>query len=95
MRICPGWKTLVSNSDLDWTIVRPAGLFDTPTVTHYQVAQRIWSSGERKTSRADLAISCSNNSLLTSMCIRLWRLQLFSNEMKGLAYALLHCMLFH
>jgi putative NADH-flavin reductase len=48
-------ETLVMNSDLDWTIVRPAGLFNTPTVTHYQVAQAYMVPGGRKTSRADLA----------------------------------------
>src|SRR6266536_2374375 len=32
-------ETLVMNSDLDWTIVRPSGLFETPTVTDYHVAE--------------------------------------------------------
>ena len=48
-------ETLVMKSDLDWTIVRPARLFDTPTVTHYHVAQAYMVPGGRKTSRADLA----------------------------------------
>jgi putative NADH-flavin reductase len=46
-------ETLVMNSDLDWTIVRPSGLFETPAVTHYQVAEAFISG--RSTSRADLA----------------------------------------
>jgi putative NADH-flavin reductase len=48
-------ETLVRKSDLDWMIVRPAGLFDTPTVSHYRVAQAYMVPGGRKTSRADLA----------------------------------------
>jgi putative NADH-flavin reductase len=46
-------ETLVMNSDLDWTIVRPSGLFETPTVTDYQVAEAFIRG--RFTSRADLA----------------------------------------
>ncbi len=46
-------ETLVMNSDLDWTIVRPSGLFETPTVTDYQVAEGFIRG--RFTSRADLA----------------------------------------
>jgi putative NADH-flavin reductase len=48
-------ETLVRKSDLDWTIVRPARLFDAPTVTHYQVAQAYMVPGGKNTSRADLA----------------------------------------
>jgi putative NADH-flavin reductase len=48
-------EALVRESDLDWTIIQPARLFDTPTVTHYQVAQAYIVPGARKTSRADLA----------------------------------------
>lgn len=44
-------ETLVMNSDLDWTIVRPAGLFETPEVTDYRVAETFVG---RFTSRADL-----------------------------------------
>lgn len=33
-------ETLVRNSSLDWTIVRPSGLFGTPAVTDYQAAER-------------------------------------------------------
>jgi putative NADH-flavin reductase len=46
-------ETLVMNSQLDWTIVRPSGLFETPAVTDYQVAET--HLRERFTSRADLA----------------------------------------
>lgn len=41
------------NSDLDWTIIRPSGLFETPTVTNYRVAEAFIDG--RFTSRADLA----------------------------------------
>jgi putative NADH-flavin reductase len=44
---------LVMDSDLDWTIVRPSGLFDTPTVTDYRLAEG--SLREHFTSRTDLA----------------------------------------
>jgi putative NADH-flavin reductase len=46
-------ETLVRNSYLDWTIVRPSGLFETEAVTDYQVAE-----GQIRgqfTSRTDLA----------------------------------------
>jgi putative NADH-flavin reductase len=46
-------ETLVSNSDLDWVIARPSGLFDTPAVTAYKTAEAHLNS--RFTSRADLA----------------------------------------
>jgi putative NADH-flavin reductase len=46
-------ETLVSESNLDWVIVRPSGLFDTPSVTRYQVAEG--HLNVRFTSRADLA----------------------------------------
>jgi putative NADH-flavin reductase len=46
-------ETLLRASDLDWTIVRPSGLFRTPSVTDYDVAER--SIDGRFTSRADLA----------------------------------------
>jgi putative NADH-flavin reductase len=42
----------VMNSDLDWTIIRPSGLFETVEVTDYRVAQ---SFVGRYTSRTDLA----------------------------------------
>ena len=49
------WKmeTQVRASGLDWTIVRPSGLFETPNVTDYRVALDMLD--ERYTSRADLA----------------------------------------
>jgi putative NADH-flavin reductase len=46
-------ETLVMNSELDWTIVRPSGLFETPSVTPYQTAETHIRG--RFTSRADLA----------------------------------------
>lgn len=48
-----GMETLVMNSRLDWTIIRPSGLFVTPAVTDYHVAESHISG--RFTSRADLA----------------------------------------
>jgi putative NADH-flavin reductase len=45
-------ETLVRNSEVDWTIIRPSGLFETPGVTHYQVGEGFMG---RHTSRADLA----------------------------------------
>jgi putative NADH-flavin reductase len=46
-------ERLVMDSDLDWTIVRPSGLFETPAVTEYRLAES--HLRERFTSRADLA----------------------------------------
>jgi putative NADH-flavin reductase len=46
-------ETMVMNSDLDWTIVRSSGLFETPAVTDYQMAEAFING--RFTSRADLA----------------------------------------
>ena len=46
-------EALVMNSELDWTIVRPSGLFDTPAVTDYQMAEGHIRG--RFTARADLA----------------------------------------
>ena len=48
-------ETLVQESDLDWTIVRPSGLFETPEVTPYKMAERYVNS--KFTSRTDLAAS--------------------------------------
>lgn len=46
-------ETMVRKSNLDWTIIRPAGLFETPNVTRYQVNE---GQGKGKfTSRNDLA----------------------------------------
>lgn len=46
-------EELVMGSDLDWTIVRPSGLFDADGVTTYRVGERHLPA--RFTSRADLA----------------------------------------
>lgn len=46
-------EQLVRASDLDWTIVRPSGLFVTDTVTDYRVAEDFIAA--RYTSRTDLA----------------------------------------
>ena len=46
-------EQLVTASDLDWTIVRPSGLFETAAVTDYQMAEGFLR--EHFTSRSDLA----------------------------------------
>jgi putative NADH-flavin reductase len=46
-------EALVTRSDVDWTIVRPSGLFTTPTVTAYRVGDA--HQPARYTSRMDLA----------------------------------------
>jgi nucleoside-diphosphate-sugar epimerase len=46
-------ETMVSDSDLAWTIVRPSGLFEAPAVSAYSVA--IDYVGFRFTARIDLA----------------------------------------
>jgi putative NADH-flavin reductase len=46
-------EAAVSDSDLAWTIVRPSGLFEAPTVSAYSIA--IDHIGYRFTSRIDLA----------------------------------------
>jgi hypothetical protein len=46
-------EALVAGCHLDWTIVRPSGLFETPAVTAYEVAEG--QVDGRFTSRADLA----------------------------------------
>jgi putative NADH-flavin reductase len=46
-------EKLVMKSNLDWTIVRPSGLFDTPAVSPYQVAETHING--TFTSRTDLA----------------------------------------
>jgi putative NADH-flavin reductase len=46
-------EALVMNSDLEWVIVRPSGLFETPVVTDYQVAET--EIRGQFTSRTDLA----------------------------------------
>ena len=46
-------ETLVMNSQLDWTIIRPSGLFETAAVTPYKMEET--SIRGQYTSRADLA----------------------------------------
>jgi hypothetical protein len=46
-------EQLVRNSGLDWTIIRPSGLFETAEVTPYEVAETYLRG--RFTSRTDLA----------------------------------------
>ncbi|SEM62446.1 NAD(P)-dependent oxidoreductase [Paenibacillus sp. OV219] len=46
-------EKMVKNTNLDWTIVRPSGLFETSEVTPYQMAENHIRG--RFTSRADLA----------------------------------------
>jgi putative NADH-flavin reductase len=46
-------ENLVTASDLDWTIIRPSGLFETAGVTDYRTADSFIAG--RYTSRADLA----------------------------------------
>ncbi len=55
-------ETLVRNSQLDWTIVRSNGLFETEAVTDYQVAEEHIRG--QFTSRADLA-DCMLHQLTT------------------------------
>lgn len=60
-------EELVRNSDLDWTIVRPSGLFETPTVTNYQMAETHIRA--RFTSRTDLA-ACMLQQLTSNQYLR-------------------------
>jgi putative NADH-flavin reductase len=46
-------EAVLRDADLDWTVVRPSGLFDHPTVTRYQVAEE--SADGLFTARSDLA----------------------------------------
>ena len=55
-------ETLVRNSHLDWTIVRASGLFETPAVTDYHMAEAFIRG--MYTSRADLA-DCMLHQLTT------------------------------
>lgn len=48
-------EEIVRDSDLDWTIARPSGLFDHPTVTRHQVAEDV--ADGLFTARTDLAAS--------------------------------------
>lgn len=46
-------ETLVKDSDLDWTVLRPSGLFDHDQITEYRIADRYVPGAF--TSRTDLA----------------------------------------
>lgn len=48
-------ETLIRASDLDWTIVRPSGLYHLPSVTDYTIVEG--HADRRFTARADLAAS--------------------------------------
>lgn len=48
-------EEILSATDLDWTIARPARLIDTPGVTNYRVAEGWMAEGLSTTSRRDLA----------------------------------------
>jgi putative NADH-flavin reductase len=60
-------ETLMESSDLDWTVVRPSGLFETPTVTRYQMAEDHMRG--QFTSRADLA-NCMLRQLTSDQYLR-------------------------
>lgn len=60
-------ETLLLRSDLDWTVVRPSGLFETETVTDYRVAED--HIRRQFTSRADLA-DCILQQLTTDQYAR-------------------------
>lgn len=60
-------EALVKSSDLDWTIVRPSGLFETSAVTPYQVAEDHIQA--QFTSRADLA-ACMLQQLTSDAYLR-------------------------
>ncbi len=55
-------EELVMRSNLDWTIVRPAGLFETSVVTDYQESEGYLKGSY--TSRVDLA-ACMLHQLMT------------------------------
>lgn len=60
-------ERLVMKSQLDWIIVRPSGLFETPSVTDYQMAEA--HIKRQFTSRADLA-DCMLQQLTTDRYLR-------------------------
>jgi putative NADH-flavin reductase len=60
-------EAIVKNSNLDWTIVRPSGLFETPEVTPYKMAETYIRG--RFTSRADLA-SCMLHQLTNDQYLK-------------------------
>ena len=56
-------ETMMRNSPLDWTIVRPSGLFETPEVTPYQMAEtEIKGKFTSRTDLADCMLQQLNNS---------------------------------
>lgn len=60
-------ETLLRDSDIDWTVIRPSGLFETPTVTRYQQAEDHVRG--QFTSRADLA-DCMLRQLTSDQFVR-------------------------
>lgn len=60
-------ETLLMKSELDWTVVRPSGLFETESVTDYQVAEDHLHG--QFTSREDLA-DCMLRQLVTNQYSR-------------------------
>lgn len=60
-------EALVERSDVDWTIIRPSGLFATPTVTSYRVADTHLPA--RYTSRTDL-VDCMLRQLTDDRFVR-------------------------
>ncbi|MHA7987659.1 NAD(P)-dependent oxidoreductase [Rathayibacter sp. CAU 1779] len=46
-------ERIVADSDVDWTVMRPSGLFDADTVSDYRIAERYLP--QKFTSRIDLA----------------------------------------
>jgi putative NADH-flavin reductase len=60
-------ETLLMKSELDWTVIRPSGLFETEAVTDYQVAEDHIRG--QFTSRADLA-DCMLKQLATDQYSR-------------------------
>jgi uncharacterized protein YbjT (DUF2867 family) len=60
-------EAMVSDSNLEWTIVRPSGLFEAPAVSAYSVA--LDYVGYRFTARIDLA-DCLLRQALTDTYVR-------------------------
>lgn len=60
-------ETLVMNSQLDWTMIRPSGLFETEAISPYHMAEGHVRG--RFTSRADLA-DCMLQQLTTDEYLR-------------------------
>ena len=64
-------EELVRASDLEWTIVRPSGLFDAPGVTSYELHE----DQHRESLPAALTSlhACSNKPPTGGSCIKQWR----------------------